>query len=685
MKAGWIAYMAAAGTLALGAGWTEVDAGLLRSAVQINALVPDPLSPATVYAVGRAAWESGSLFNSADGGVTWKILGGVSGVTSLAVDPGDSSTLYVIANGTVLKSVDGGQSWTNASAGVFSATSLAIDPQNGSVLYAGAQGGLFKTTDGAMSWQALGAPLSTLRNSNGTLASAPCCGQLAIDPSASSTIYVNNGIGLLKSVDGGATWRTLVSQGMCICALTIDPAHPSTIYTIFSDLPPGQLPNLHKSTDGGETWSLANTGIPAGAYVTSLAIDPTSGTLYAGYLVGDPTGGVVKSIDGAASWSATGLPSNGPSVYALALNPKDPSTVLAAYFDSSTGRGGVFKTTDGGANWDDASAGLAVLNVHALATDPANGSTLYVAAGDGISKSLDSGSNWTTVHFTPPDSPLNISGTAVIPSLLIDPTNSSVLYASVLNTGGCGYSSGFLRKSVDAGSSWNDLPVSDCASGPIVLFATTSSDSNTVYAAPEDIAACGTTLDTTNDGGATWNTTYIDGFVTALVADPAHPATLYAAYNQGLFKSADGGNWAATTLTNVNVSALALDPMNSSILYAGGAATSPDGAPVLFKSTDGGATWSSITAGLEPIVTARSPITALAIDSRHSVLYLGASGSGVFKSADGGATWTVFSEGLSNLDIRALAVSSDDTVYAGAGDGVFRSLGRVPLRSLPDR
>jgi photosystem II stability/assembly factor-like uncharacterized protein len=119
MNMSWIAYMAAAGGLALGAGWTEVDAGLPRSSVRSAMFLHDPSSASTVYAVG----QSGSLFKSTDGGGTWNIVGGVSGVGSLAVGPGDSSTLYAVAHGIVLKSVDAGQSWVNASAGLSSASS----------------------------------------------------------------------------------------------------------------------------------------------------------------------------------------------------------------------------------------------------------------------------------------------------------------------------------------------------------------------------------------------------------------------------------------------------------------------------------------------------------------------------------------------------------------------------------
>jgi photosystem II stability/assembly factor-like uncharacterized protein len=235
----------------------------------------------------------------------------------------------------------------------------------------------------------------------------------------------------------------------------------------------------------------------------------------------------------------------------------------------------------------------------------------------------------------------------------------------------------FLRKSTDGGVTWNDLTINNCVFGAVPL-ALDPSDSNTLYATPEDPADCGTPLDKTSDGGASWHSGYIDGYVTALVIDPANPATLYSGtawWPRGILKSTDGGKtWTSTPLTDVDVSALVIDPNNANVLYAGTAAPYPDGTPGLLKTTDGGATWFAINTGLAEVIRTRTPITALVIDPQLSVLYLGTSGSGAFQSTDGGATWTPFNDDLPGLEIRALAMSSggSGTVYAGTPGGIFR-------------
>jgi hypothetical protein len=121
-----------------------------------------------------------------------------------------------------------------------------------------------------------------------------------------------------------------------------------------------------------------------------------------------------------------------------------------------------------------------------------------------------------------------------------------------------------------------------------------------------------------------------------------------------------------TGLTNLNVNALALDPVPPSTLYAG---TSNGG---VFKSTDGGASWTAMNTGLTNL-----NVNALAIDPvPPSTLYAGTSNGGVFKSTDGGASWTAMNTGLTSFNVNALALdpSNSSTLYAGTNGGVYKSM-----------
>jgi hypothetical protein len=73
-------------------------------------------------------------------------------VLTLVIDPRDSSKLYAIVRGRVLKSADEWQTWTGTNGELGSAWALAIDPRESSTLYALATGGIFKTTDAGANW-----------------------------------------------------------------------------------------------------------------------------------------------------------------------------------------------------------------------------------------------------------------------------------------------------------------------------------------------------------------------------------------------------------------------------------------------------------------------------------------------------------------------------------------------------
>ncbi|MCA0153803.1 VPS10 domain-containing protein [Winogradskyella vincentii] len=141
---------------------------------------------------------------------------------------------------------------------------------------------------------------------------------------------------------------------------------------------------------GPTYWNATSGYNPGVGRITSIAVDESN---LDHIIVGSPTGGVWKSLDGGNTW--TGLTDNlaNIDVYALAIDPLNSST----YYWGSTG-GTIFKSTDGGATWTlhgDVSNG----NVNRILIDPTNTSKLYASAqGGGLFKSLDGGSTWTSIN-----------------------------------------------------------------------------------------------------------------------------------------------------------------------------------------------------------------------------------------------------------------------------------------------
>jgi photosystem II stability/assembly factor-like uncharacterized protein len=188
------------------------------------------------------------------------------------------------------------------------------------------------------------------------------------------------------------------------------------------------------------------------------------------------------------------------------------------------------------------------------------------------------------------------------------------------------------------------------------------------------------------------------GTVAALAIDPAAPATLYAATSDGrLFRTSNGGeSWTkiysgpsflVPRMGHIN--AIIVDPTHSSTIYVG----SSQG---IFKSLTYGITWSSASAGLTSTY-----ISDLDIDPTDpSTLY--AAGYGVvFKSTNAGASWTAMNAGLRppptppipgirTSDIVALAIDPTDpaTLYVSMMGGLFKSTNAgaswIRLSGLPD-
>ena len=131
----------------------------------------------------------------------------------------------------------------------------------------------------------------------------------------------------------------------------------------------------------------------------------------------------------------------------------------------------------------------------------------------------------------------------------------------------------------------------------------------------------------------------------------------------GVLKSKDGGNsWSPSGLDNSTLEALVIDPKNAATLYA---ATSIQGG--LYKSTDGGANWSTINDSLT-----------------NQYVYAGTSdqlAGGLFKSSDGGQNWISVNRDLTNLNIRALALDPFNSarIYLGTFGGGSFVYGKINL------
>lgn len=308
---------------------------------------------------GNTGWTSAGL----DGG----------NINALVIDPLTPATLYAGTVGGVLKSTNGGGDWANTSLTHTHVSSLVIDQANPSTLYAGTGSGVFKSITGGEGWNAINANLTDLNVS-----------ALVIDPATPSTLYAGTGSGVFKSTNGGESWSAANSglnnnplSLIPVSTLVIDSATPSTLYAgTNSYIYPGTWRYIRgaifKSTNGGETWNQLYDG---NTDFTNLAIDPAiPSSLYAG----TSNQGVLKSTNGGQSWRAinTGLPHSSTSI--LAIDPATPATLYAGTMN------GVFKSTNGGGYWSVFNTGLDNTEIRVLAINPVTPTMLYAGTSGGI-------------------------------------------------------------------------------------------------------------------------------------------------------------------------------------------------------------------------------------------------------------------------------------------------------------
>lgn len=399
------------------------------------------------------------------------------------------------------------------------------------------------------------------------------------------------------------------------------------------------------------------SGIDGAGFINTIAIDPNSTGLV---LCGGDVSGIQRSIDWGANWEAANGAATGTNhlrVATIAFHPTVANKVYAGMGNDGAG-GGFFRSTDGGLTWTLASTtpqfGGDNSNVVALpSTHPRStgrlitafpgGIYLYAATfNDGVMRSADDGNTWTT---------LGLSG-LYLRSLALDPSNPDVLYAS-------SYGDKVYKTTTARGAgTFTALAASPTSTEELLVVG------GAVYAAAGPLGVFKST-----NGGSTW---------TQLGAGVLET-------NGPVWESIDGyvsGGQTVLFAGNVNPNRI-----NTS-----------SGFDTVYKSTDSGATWASITRDLTDVhfteggpsgvtwwlsdvndflmVNGGSFVAAqIAVDAadRNRIFVCGR--SGLWASTDGGTAWYPMVKGLNvtiNRDIKA-DPNVDGRVYVANTDWVLLS------------
>ncbi len=316
-------------------------------------------------------------------------------VTTLAIDPQNPTNVYAGSFNGPFKSSDSGRNWTPINSSLLDATisAIVVDPKNSSTLYLGVPvsnvgptSGVYKSVNGGNTWSLV---------NNGLTAAGVAA--LVIDPVTPATLYAGSANGIFKTTNGGSSWSRSDSGLVfpTITALAVDPSNPTTVYAGGG---------FYKSTDGGASWSVSQTGLSG--HISHIRIVPANTSII--YATGDS--GAFKSIDAGADWSKLSI-----SLGDIAVDP-GPSSTVYAVGSTGTGASSVLKSTDGANTFTPASKGLTVSFVGSLLINPLDASQLY--AGGSSSRDPDA--------FV---TKINPAGTNLIYSTLLggfpDPNDSS--------------------------------------------------------------------------------------------------------------------------------------------------------------------------------------------------------------------------------------------------------------------
>ena len=247
-------------------------------------------------------------------------------IADIAIHPHDENIWYVaVGSGGVWKTMNAGNSWTPLFDGqsVYSTGCITIDPNNPAIIWVGTGenvggrhvgfgDGIYKSLDGGKSWKNMG------------LKESEHLSEIIIHPDNSEIVWVaaqgplwskGGQRGFYKSTDGGTTWnKTLGDEEWTgVTDIAIDPRNPNIIYaatwqrhrTVAALMGGGPKSGLHKSSDGGDTWTKLKSGLPSGNMgKIGLTISPQKpDEIYAAIELDRTKGGVYKSWDQGASWS----------------------------------------------------------------------------------------------------------------------------------------------------------------------------------------------------------------------------------------------------------------------------------------------------------------------------------------------------------------------------------------------
>jgi photosystem II stability/assembly factor-like uncharacterized protein len=356
----------------------------------------------------------------------WRMIGPTrGGRTRAACGVASQPNVFYMGavNGGVWKSDDYGRTWNP----IFDAQptqsigAIAVAPSDPNIVYvASGEGlarpdlsvgdGIYKSTDAGKTWTHLG-----LRDTQGIPA-------LAVDPRDPNRVFAtalghpfgaNEERGIYLSTDGGQNWQKVLSKDASVGGsdVEIDPSNPDVVYaSLWEDrLGPWEDGNqysgtdggLFKSTDGGKTWRVLSNGLPKGIIQVDVAIAASqTSRLYASVATNEPSVGIYRSDDAGENWTRiTNDPRPAGRIGGgdLPVPRVDTKNPDIVYVASTV----TMRSTDGGKTWTSFRGAPGGDDYQNLWINPNFPNIILLVSDQGALVTVNSGQTWSTWYNQP--------------------------------------------------------------------------------------------------------------------------------------------------------------------------------------------------------------------------------------------------------------------------------------------
>jgi uncharacterized repeat protein (TIGR01451 family) len=654
---------------------------------RVTAIAVDPTTTTTTSQVVYLGAATGGVWKSTDGGASWNTIfdqNNSLAIGGIAIAPTDHNTIYVgtgelnfsgdsYYGAGVYKSTDGGSTWQQQCGGVsvnfciptfsgafqgggFYVGEIAVSPTDANIALAavrdagniGTLSGIYRTTDGGANWNLIPSASGAAGNS------------IVWNPTDNTIVYASLGeagqpgsFGIYKSSDSGVTFTKLTGSAANIPtsnigrhSIAVAPSNGNVVYVAISNLATSGLLGLAKSSDAGATWTFTST--PSGP--------PSLPNFCSGQCWYDMS---------------------------IAVLPSDPNTVVVGGSAFTNNSSTDFRTTDGGTTWTDITTGSTAVRPHVdthvmkfAATT--GGFRLYTGNDGGV---------WFTDNPTAspvtwqPGNNANLTITQFYPGHAVNPSDENISFGGTQDNGTEKYSG--LQ-------AWDHVTCGDgawAAIDPVIP--------SNVYANCQNISILRSNLngvanswvnitnELTNSGDRSL-------FIPPLVQDQNQSGRLYFGTFRIWQSMNFGNNWTPispdiTGNVNNEVTSVSVAQSNNSVVYA----TTTNGR--VWRTTNAGAgtgaTWTNLSKAPLPNRYATMVRTDHSNPDIAYLSYSGFSGFGgdtvghIFKTIDGGTTWTDISGtgpgALPNTPVNDIAVAhlgaplNFDAIFIGTDVGVF--------------